>query len=383
MKKLHVLVVPTWYPNGADRLMGEYHKVFCKALNEDDRMKANMIYIDRQGLSSAHKYIGMKKTFVDEFENFKVYGRKMLDISKFGFDMQIKSYTKKLLKEYKNYEKINGKPDVIHAHVSVPAGYACCILGEKIGVPVVMTEHSSYFERYFTGKEAKYNAKVMEKAVITCVGKFMLPKYKERGVNAEVLSNIVECKKFDLSLNKSNRPRFNIISVGAMREGKRFENILEAVNVLKDEFPFIRYTAVGDGELETFYKNYCGKLKVNDFVNFVGRKTHGEIAEIFRDMDMLVVSSDFETFGIPAVEAMAAGLPVVSTRNYGTEVFLDDSTGYFCDTDDVKGLTEAIKTLYLTKEKFSSEHLKSIAKSYDGSVIADTAYNFYLKAIQK
>ena len=48
--RLHVLVIPTWYPNGKDKLIGIYHKTFCKALTENVEVDVNMLYIDRQGI---------------------------------------------------------------------------------------------------------------------------------------------------------------------------------------------------------------------------------------------------------------------------------------------------------------------------------------------
>ena len=52
---MKVLVVPTWYPTGEDKLMGNYHKEFTAALNEFG-VEANMLFIDRQRLSKPFKY---------------------------------------------------------------------------------------------------------------------------------------------------------------------------------------------------------------------------------------------------------------------------------------------------------------------------------------
>ena len=66
MKKLNVIVVPTWLPTGKDKLMGIYHQVFCEALNEDQDINANILYIDRQRLINPIKYIFMKKFVIEE-----------------------------------------------------------------------------------------------------------------------------------------------------------------------------------------------------------------------------------------------------------------------------------------------------------------------------
>lgn len=81
------------------------------------------------------------------------------------------------------------------------------------------------------------------------------------------------------------------------------------------------YTIVGDGQEEAFYKKTASALGLNDIVSFVGRKTESEIAEILSQTDALLMASDIETFGIPAVEALAAGVPVISTRCKGPESF--------------------------------------------------------------
>lgn len=140
---LHVLVIPTWYPNGEDKLIGVYHKLFCTALAEYG-VKTNMLYVDRQGLSALPKYPTMQKVYEESNTGYVTYCRRMLDISKFSADAQLSAYCRTIEKLYKAYVKQHGKPDILHAHVTVPAGYAAAKLGEKYHIPVVITEHSSY-----------------------------------------------------------------------------------------------------------------------------------------------------------------------------------------------------------------------------------------------
>ena len=71
---LHVLVIPTWYPNGEDKLIGVYHKLFCTALAEYG-VKANMLYVDRQGLSSLPKYPTMQKLYEESNIGYMTYCR--------------------------------------------------------------------------------------------------------------------------------------------------------------------------------------------------------------------------------------------------------------------------------------------------------------------
>lgn len=202
---LHVLVIPTWYPNGEDKLIGVYHKLFCTALAEYG-VKTNMLYADRQGLSSLPKYPTMQKLYEESNTGYVTYCRRMLDISKFSADAQLSAYCRTVEKLYKAYVKQHGNPDILHAHVTVPAGYAAAKLGEKYHIPVVITEHSSYFERFFEGSTAKYGLYAARHSVMTCVSGYMTDILKEKhNIPAEVLPNIVNTKAF-CGAKKNERP---------------------------------------------------------------------------------------------------------------------------------------------------------------------------------
>lgn len=58
---MNVLIIPSWYPNGKDMLMGVYHKEFCESLINYQNIKANMLFIERERLNNPIKYLLMKR----------------------------------------------------------------------------------------------------------------------------------------------------------------------------------------------------------------------------------------------------------------------------------------------------------------------------------
>ena len=177
---MKVLVVPTWYPSGEDKLMGNYHKEFTEALNENG-IEANMLFIDRQRSSKPFKYLLMKKKIIEQEKNYKVYKYRILNYSFVNFEFALKKYVRKTEKALKDYISKNGKPDIIHAHVTIPAGYACAIAGKKLGIPVVVTEHCSSYENFFKDSLEKYGKYVLENTCYSTVSGYMqkeISKYK-------------------------------------------------------------------------------------------------------------------------------------------------------------------------------------------------------------
>ena len=156
---MNVLIVPSWYPEGNDELLGIYHKEFASAIS--DYVNTNMLYIYRIGLSYVLKYPFMKKLEIDDLGTYKVYKFKMLDIGKIFPKLQMRLYARKLEKSFKKYLKDNKFPDVIHAEVTLPAGYACAKLGKKYNIPVLVTEHSSNYYQYFKGDNKEFGDYVL------------------------------------------------------------------------------------------------------------------------------------------------------------------------------------------------------------------------------
>ena len=78
---MKVLVIPSWYPEGKDKLLGIYHKEYCHGLSKNG-FDIDMLYISRIGLRDIFKYICMKKLEIDNENGYNVYKLKMLSLEK-------------------------------------------------------------------------------------------------------------------------------------------------------------------------------------------------------------------------------------------------------------------------------------------------------------
>lgn len=380
---MKVLVIPTWYPNGADKLMGIYHKEFTEALNNHGIL-ANMLFIDRQRLSKPLKYLFMKKNEIIKESNYEVYIKRMLNYAPINFDLQMKLYTRKMEKAFKKYIKIYGKPDVIHAHVIVPAGVAACMIGKKYHIPVVVTEHCGDLERFFSKEPyKKYSNFVLKNSVYSCVSSYMKDIINKYHKDIYLLPNTVNINIFSNQVKRKVKDEFRFVIVCALRDGKKIDVALEALNILRNENINVHLDIIGSGFLEDYYKKVCHDLNLDDIVTFMGQKSKPEIAEIFKKEHALIISSELESFAIPGIEALASGMPVVSTDCLGPRMFINKSTGILCKVNDKKDLARSMKLLINHYNEYDSNNIRDFAKKFGEDEVVKTAVNLYELAINK
>lgn len=380
---MRVLVIPSWYPIGEDKLMGNYHKEFTENLNNFG-INADMIFIERERFSRPLNYLFSKKQFINVEKNYQVYITKMFNLAPFSFDLQQKLYVKKIDKAYQKYVKIYGKPDIIHAHVTVPAGYAACKLGKKYKVPVIVTEHCAKLERFFNDQMyQKYGKYVLENSTFSTVSNYMKKNILKYTQNCYIIPNLVDVKTFKNTTKRPINNTFNLVSVCALREGKKIENIFKAMDVLIDKgIKNIHLDVIGDGFLEEYYKNECKKLNLDKYVSFLGRKSKDEISKIMQKENALVISSEIESFAIPGIEALASGIPVISTKCLGPEEYIDDKCGALCEVNNVESLAIAIEKVINNYDSYDPLYLNSVADKFSArNVIKNTEkiYNNIIK----
>lgn len=138
-----------------------------------------------------------------------------------------------------------------------------------------------------------------------------------------------------------------LLSVGELIERKNHEVIIHALSRINNKK--IHYVICGKGELLEYLETLARNLGVDDRITFLGFRT--DIPELCAAADIFAFPSKIEGLGIAGIEAMAAGLPLVSSNVHGIlDYVVDGKTGYVCAPTDVEAFASAIERLAANKE---------------------------------
>lgn len=155
-----------------------------------------------------------------------------------------------------------------------------------------------------------------------------------------------------------------LLSVGELQYRKNHEVVIRALAQLKDTR--IKYIICGCGELGDYIQGLAEKLGVEKQLFLLGHRY--DIAEILKTVDVFAHPSIREGLGIAAIEAMSAGLPIVTSNVQGIPDYsINGETGYCLDPHDIDGFANAIRTLVDSKELRDriAKHNVVAAKKYD------------------
>jgi glycosyltransferase involved in cell wall biosynthesis len=138
-------------------------------------------------------------------------------------------------------------------------------------------------------------------------------------------------------------------SVGRLHPSKGFSDLISALVKIKSKLKSVKVIIVGDGKLSNNLKLQVKYDKLSDAIEFIGLRN--DVPDILSALDIFVLPSLWEAFGIAILEAMAAGKPVVATSVGGIpEVVIDGETGILVPASDPDALANAIIRLIEDEE---------------------------------
>jgi L-malate glycosyltransferase len=275
----------------------------------------------------------------------------------------------------------NNNLDLLHVHYAIPHASAAYVAKQilkqqSIQIPVITTLHGT--DITLVGRDKMYAPVVAfsinQSDAITAVSKNLRDEtYKIFNIEKEieVIFNFVDVQRFTRkpidAFKKVIAPNGERILLHAsnFRKIKRVEDVVQIFYNVNKELPS-RLLFVGDGPERQSAEQLCRKLNVCDQVQFVGKQEQME--DILAIADLFLLPSEYESFGLAALEAMAAGVPVVSTNVGGlSEIIVPGVTGYMSNVRDIESMTSQALEILRNDDVLKAFKIRAAdhAKKYD------------------
>ena len=288
------------------------------------------------------------------------------------------------------------KIDVLHVHYAIPHAYAGymakqMLADEGIHIPMVTTLHGTDITLVGNHPFYKPAVSINKSDVVTSVSQSLKDDtYRLFDIKNEidVIPNFIELNKDKLKENipchRSLMAPDNekiITHISNFRKVKRIDDIVRIFFEIQKEVPS-KLMMVGEGPEKEGAEQLCEQLGIQNKVIFFGNSN--EIDKILCFSDLFLLPSETESFGLAALEAMACGVPVISSNSGGLpEVNKDGFSGYLSDVGDVAKMSSDAISLLKDENKLAQFKVNALAtaKLFDIQNIMPLYEQVYFKAL--
>ncbi|MEP7322954.1 MAG: glycosyltransferase family 4 protein [Saprospiraceae bacterium] len=392
----YIYHIPSWWPSGKMKQNGVYIYELLKNIALSDKSHYHTVAVFNTSL----KWISFKHFFRDlialnkkdipkTFES--IDNINLLEIPRV-IGMNLKTgvnYISKLVEQnIRTIQSLHRKPDLIHVHVSYPGMIIGYQLSKHFNIPFMLTEHSSRFpdNRFeLFGVDQIYLKKVFDHSKKNiAVSSFLADKFTPYHVTPDVIHNFVNWDRPLIDAAHSNKTTFSFIWIGRMNDRvKRLDILLNALKILISKGVQCTCTLIGDGELLPYYQSLATQLGVDASMIWVGYASSSEIQSYLGNAHCLVISSESETFGIAAIEALSYGIPVLTTACGGVEEIIDASCGLIVEKNNPDALAIGMQWMMDHADHFNHKQIQDYCyENFDRHSIAEKYVSIYKSIIR-
>jgi len=287
-------------------------------------------------------------------------------------------YYRKLLRE-NNY-------DLVHAFFGFPTAYLCYRSAKKL--PYIISLRGSDVPGQHARLKLDYkilgpllfkpiwrNAALL---VACSEGLKMRALRFMPSASIDVIPNGVDLERFSPAENTKSPDVLRLLTVGRLSVTKRVEMLIDTVNILNKDGYNVHFTIVGGGQLEQQIRHIVADAKLSDIIDITGRIEAEMMPQVYRQNDIFISATMQEGMSNAMLEAMASGLPIVTTRCEGVEELIKDN-GFIVETAQAKQIADAIKQLADDRQthKKMSAAARQQAEKFSWSSVAERYLKIY------
>lgn len=236
--------------------------------------------------------------------------------------------------------------DVVHAHYAIPHATSAYLARQILGgaLKVITTLHGT--DITLVGLEPSF-LPVMKFSIeqsdgVTAVSRFLKEKtLTNYGIDKDirVIPNFVDTEKYQRVGCQQVRARFAqpqekiLVHISNFRAVKRVADVIRIFDEVQKKLP-AKLILVGDGPDRSACEHLVRELGIQEGVRFLGKQQ--ELVQILSSADLMLMPSQSESFGLAALEAMACGVPIISSSVGGLpELQVHGQTGYIAEIGDI------------------------------------------------
>jgi glycogen(starch) synthase len=389
---MRILMLSWEYP---PRIVGGISRVvhdLAQKLGED----GNEVHVVTFWEENTTQFVKDKSVFVHRVQTYRIEANNFIDWV-MHLNFAILEHSIKMISELGNF-------DIIHAHDWIVA-YAARVLKSSFSIPLVSTIHATEcgrnggihtdMQKYISGIEwwltyeswkVIVNSDFMKNEV---KGIFQLPEDKICVIPNGV--DINKFKGFDIDDNfRASFARENekiVFFVGRLVNEKGAQVLLDAVPKIVSHYNDVKFVIAGKGPQMDYLREKATNLNISPKVHFTGYISDEDLSRLYKCSDIAVFPSLYEPFGIVALEAMIANIPVVVSDTGGLgEIINHGIDGMKSYAGNANSLADSILELLLNPDKakeITKNAIEKVIKIYNWEIISKHTGEIYERVVRE
>lgn len=355
----HLVVVPVNYPDAKNPMKGIFYRRQALALAEsglDVTVVAIQLVSLLEALKNPMHFRAFRRSATQTGTLTEIRVKAM--VWRPGSEAAIVAAHRKIvLRELKKLNHI----DLLQAHVAWFAGVSIAQVARKLGLPYIITEHSSLIvsSKGFSAYRQDGIRSAYQGAHVNVAVSHFLKNAMEANFDAprvEVIPNSVDGSFFHPA-DRQKKEKI-IFSAGNLKPSKGFRELIAAFAHI-DEAYKLRIAGSGDDAFTQELALLVGALKLSERVTFTGQLTPEALRDEMQNAACFALPSYHETFGVVYIEALACGLPVLAGNLGGHTEFITFDRGVVVDVHDQASVIGGLRDLINRIDTFDCKALRA------------------------
>lgn len=369
---MHVLFLPSWYPETdtdfggsffreqAEAFIAEGHRVGVLVVRGFPVYEATKMRARNTGIAKSNE-AGVHVTRADV----------LLPVPKLH-GINLAALERRWNALFADYVAEHGTPDVLHAHAMFPAGIIASRISKRTGIPFLITEHRPSSMTLL--KSPGYHGPAM-RAMREAIALIGVARGFADDLNAayntdrwRYLPGLLSPQFEDIPTRTAPTDSFVFGHVSHLDPGKRVDLLIESFGQAFKDDVSVTLRIAGGSVHKAELERRVAELGLTN-VEFVGAVSRENIVEEFSRANVFVLTSEKEAFGTVLWEAMACGLPILSTDTWAGRNAVTPETGIMTPVDDGDKLAESLKRMRSEFDRFDSTRIREICVEHCGQAV--------------